>query len=50
MIEVVGAQSLIGEEVLAGNVFRKEDLTDFAETNRIAETLVFLEFLQFLEL
>jgi len=43
MITEVGAQQLIGGEVPAQIIFRKEDLTDSEETNRIAETLEILE-------
>jgi len=43
MIRVVGAQQLIGGEVPAQIIFRKEGLTDSEETNRIEETLEILE-------
>jgi len=46
MIRVVGAQQLIGGEVPAQIIFRKEGPTDSEETNRIAETLEILELLK----
>jgi len=43
MITVVSAQQLIGGEVPAQIIFRKEDLTDSEETHLIAKTLEILE-------
>ena len=43
MMSVVGDQSLIGAEVPAQIIFRKEDPADSEEAPRVAETLEMLE-------